>query len=195
MNAETAPLLRLPGELRNKIYACVFEGQLYVRSFKKPRYNGSGCSGLQLLHVCRQIRHETSLLASESVFCLQLHEAPTGPSTQYFDFPRFPNVRLENISMLLLVTMGYREWSNSRQTEFAGLQGINDAEFLIDLPNIKHVEVLGLIDNVEDEVRLQQQSAVLDRCSSHLRQLLKTQRPDIEITFQAALPPEVTRRE
>ncbi|KAI8939905.1 hypothetical protein NX059_003635 [Plenodomus lindquistii] len=65
--ASTSHFLRLPGEIRNTIYAYVLENQYYV----KPRYRsktmvsvfkGRWKYRIALLKVCREIYTETSLL-------------------------------------------------------------------------------------------------------------------------------------
>ena len=51
-NAETSPLLRLPGEVRNKVYSYVFTGVISIgKIYYSKRY-----PGIALLHTCRQIR-------------------------------------------------------------------------------------------------------------------------------------------
>lgn len=75
-NALRSPLLRLPAELRNKIYACIFTGAV-VRlrtSFSTKTDAIVGSTAFSLL-TCHQLRHETStILFSQVVFDLTGYE-------------------------------------------------------------------------------------------------------------------------
>lgn len=92
-NAETAPLLRLPGELRNKICGYIAEeplgipdspDRLYVRQsgYAKDQQGHEGNWSIHLLQICRQIRHEASSLVCASTFWLSIGRAPMEPLTQ-----------------------------------------------------------------------------------------------------------------
>lgn len=73
----TSPLLRLPAELRNKIYAYVFDTpDRWVFNFRpatvtctpEPACTQRFATFLALTKTCRQIRAETYLLAWERCF-------------------------------------------------------------------------------------------------------------------------------
>jgi hypothetical protein len=71
-NQRNSPLLRLPAELRNRIYELVFHNttlcviQLRTLSLTMPASRSSG-----LLHTCRQTRNEASgILFSQAIFAL-----------------------------------------------------------------------------------------------------------------------------
>jgi hypothetical protein len=64
LNANNSPLLRLPAELRNKIYALVLDEDGYVFSYpdRPTLASGERKNRLAILSLCRQIHAETALL-------------------------------------------------------------------------------------------------------------------------------------
>jgi hypothetical protein len=86
-NQENSPFLRLPAEIRNRIYELTLAGSIVkVKSTEHPSMSlqrsanshGSG-SALGLLHVCAQIRHDAqAIFWSRCVIDLTLINAPSG---------------------------------------------------------------------------------------------------------------------
>jgi hypothetical protein len=68
-NDRESPLLRLPGELRNRIYGYVFDGSIlsFVRSLVNVVLSQPIAPGLPLTRVCRKLHKETALVPFKSM--------------------------------------------------------------------------------------------------------------------------------
>lgn len=63
-NESQSPLLRLPGELRNRIYELALSGTTwYIKNSNRVVANNTSKYILSLSRVCRKLYHETSTLA------------------------------------------------------------------------------------------------------------------------------------
>jgi hypothetical protein len=76
LNDGESPLLRLPGEIRNRIYTYVIKFRPYEFAIVKPDSTGRRArlkhraNGVQLSRVCRRLYHETAMLPfSLNEFC------------------------------------------------------------------------------------------------------------------------------
>ncbi|KAF2831205.1 hypothetical protein CC86DRAFT_269165, partial [Ophiobolus disseminans] len=78
-NDHDSPLLRLPGELRNRVYEFVLHQnpRRYLRSFQTSSmwHQGPNLRNLSILSVCKKTHHDTALLpfALNTFRCDALH--------------------------------------------------------------------------------------------------------------------------
>ena len=131
-NAQTSPLLRLPGEIRNKIYSYVFTGTISIGKFDTDYFKRY--PGIALFHTCRQTRQESKAFPSASNFDLFVNATPKLTLLQHFNY-------MPNITTVQIETWGFQWWSCDYGCTATTLK--EDLDFLAELPRVDYIEVFG----------------------------------------------------
>jgi hypothetical protein len=167
-NADTSPLLRLPGEIRNKIYSYVFTG---IKSTGKTEYS-KRYSGIALLHTCRQIRQEAKSFPTKSNFHLFINATPKLTLLRHLDY-------MSNVTTVQIETWGFQWWSCDYGCAATSLE--EDLDFLAELPRVDYIEVFGTF--AAGNVRVASKPW-LERGRSCLEEAISRQRPGATVEFR-----------
>ena len=167
-NAETSPLLRLPGEIRNKIYSYVCTGTISIgKTDYFIRY-----PGIALLHTCRQMRQEATSFPSKSNHHLFVNATPKLTLLRHFDY-------MSNVTTVQMETWGFQWWSCDCGCTVTTLK--KDLDFLSELPRVDFIEVFGKFATGNLRVA---SKPWLERGQSCLEEAIRCLRPGARVEFR-----------
>ncbi|KAH7399643.1 hypothetical protein BKA66DRAFT_452267 [Pyrenochaeta sp. MPI-SDFR-AT-0127] len=176
-------LLRLPAELRNRIYELVLGGRTY--RFKDTvctnhaRLDTSERHIFGLLYVCRQIHFETALLPySMNIFSFRDFDISLYPFLKERSPAQFRSLR----SLELITYQAGQMWA---EPELFSENFTEEVRVLARLPNLRHVRMI--IDTKESLYRGWRPDDLdfeyVRKNKEMLERVIHSHRPDIVVTF------------